>query len=279
MSSLTIQQKQLLLDYCIGLTSPKEAAEAERLIAASKEAAEIFARIKASLAPLETLKSEPCPHELVEGTIWRANNFARSSRQLQQLLATEQARDVTTKKRLCWGLGKTVAAAAVILIVLGTWFAPLDFMRHKYRQHLCKAQLARVFQGLSSYTSEHDGRMPAVATTPGSPWWKVGYQGKENHSATRNMWLLVKGNYVNPADFVCPGKSRDLIIRLDPALVQSFNDFPARRYVTYSVRIKCSKSAGSRPAKRKALMADLSPLFENLPDDFSKPFKLTLDEE
>jgi prepilin-type processing-associated H-X9-DG protein len=275
MSLLNNQQKQLLFDYCIGLTSEEEAAEAEALISSNEEAAEIHSKLKAALAPLESAEFEPCPDELAEGTIWRLNNLARSSQlRLQQLLASEQAREVTTTSRLWWNLSKVAAAAAVILIVLGTWFAPFGFARHKYRQHQCRMQLARIFEGIDQYSSEHDGQMPAVASAAGAPWWKLGDQGSNNHSNTRHIWLLVKGDYVNPADFVCPGKRQKLAIRLDPSVVKNYNDFPSRGHITYSFRIRCGKSQEKTAQGRKVLMADLNPLFEQLPGDYSEPFKL-----
>ncbi|MHC4622867.1 MAG: hypothetical protein ACYS4W_03085 [Planctomycetota bacterium] len=261
------------------MTSMREAAEAEKLVASNTEAAEIHKKIRSSLAPLEALKSETCPDELVEGTIWRARSLARSSqRQLQKLIADEQAKGFGAKNHVWKSLTKIAVAAAVILIVLGTWSAPLDLIRHKYRQHQCNMQLVRIFRGLSNYIADHDGRMPAVASAAGAPWWKVGYQGEENHSATRSIWLLVKGDYANPADFVCPGKRQKLKVRFEPRQLQSWNDFPARSYITYSVRIMCDKSKSKGLRRRKVLIADVSPLFENLPDDFSKPFKLVLDE-
>lgn len=274
MTVLNNQQKQLLFDYCIGLTSKEATAEAEQLIASNEQAAEIHSKLKTALSPLNSLKSESCPDDLAEGTIWRLNNLARSSQlRLEQLLADEQSRKVTTKNQFWWNLGKITAAAAVILIVLGTWFAPLEFVREKSRQLACMAQLQRIGQGIKYYSDDHDGKLPAVATAMGAPWWKVGYQGKENHSNTRHIWLLVKGKYVKPVNFVCPGRSRGQTLQLDPSEVQNYNDFPSRRYVTYSFRIRCRKAGEESPHGHKVLIADLNPLFERLPDDYSKPFK------
>ncbi|MHC4157114.1 MAG: hypothetical protein ACYST6_19660, partial [Planctomycetota bacterium] len=126
---------------------------------------------------------------------------------------------------------------------------------------------------------DNDGKMPAVPTAAGAPWWKVGYQGRENHSTTRNMWLLVKGRYVEPKNFSCPGRPKQLVIQIDPAQFSAYNDFPRRDHISYSVRICCKKAQRSAPAKPKILMADLSPVFESLPDDFNKPFKLVLSED
>jgi len=280
MSSLSNEQKRLLFDYCLGLTSQEATAEAEALISSSEEAAELHSKLKVSLSPLDSLTPEPCPDELAERTIGRLNNCARSTQlRLQQLLTAEQARKTRTTSRAWWNLGKIAAAAAVIFIVLGTWLAPLDYARERYRQYQCEMGLGRIYRGIQQYKDDHNDEMPAVATAPGAPWHKVGYQGKENYSNTRNMWLLVKGRYVKPADFVCPGRRRKLVIRLDPSQIQNYNDFPTRSYITYSIRIRCTKSTKPHLRSRKVLISDLSPLFENLPYNYSEPFSLELDEK
>jgi len=281
MTPVNNQQKQLLFDYCIGLASENEAVEARQLIASNDEAAEIHSKLKAVLAPLENLEPEACPDDLTESTILRLNNAARTSQlRLEQLLATEQSRAVTTKSRFWLNLGKRLVAAAVFMIVGGalitTYKVALNFARQKSWQQQCQMQLNRIFQGINNYSSDHNGTPPAVATATGAPWWKVGYPGKENHSNTRHMWLLVKNNYVNPADFVCPGKRPGLVLKLDVSKVKSRNDFPAREYVTYSFRIMCDKSPKGSSPGRKVLMADLNPLFERLPRNYSNGFRVQL---
>ncbi len=278
MTELNNQQKQLLFDYCLGLTSEEVTAEVEQLITSNKQAAEIHSKLKAALSPLNTLKSDLCPDSLAEGTIWRLKNVARSSQlRLEQLLADEQAKTVTDKVRLWKNLGEMVAAAAVIVFVAGVVIAPLSLARQKSRQQACLMQLKQIGQGIKSYSDDYDGQLPAVATAVGDPWWKVGYQGKENQSNTRHIWLLVKDGYVKPVAFVCPGRSRCRTVQLDPSQVQNYNDFPSKKYVTYSFRIRCNKAREESLRGRKVLAADSNPLFERLPDDYSKPLKLQPD--
>jgi len=194
------------------------------------------------------------------------------------LLASEQTRNVatTTKSQLWWNLGKIAAAAAVIFILLGIWFAPLDFARQKYRQQRCQMQMVGIFQGLSNYISDHDGQSPAVATTAGAPWWWVGDQGRENHSNTRHIYLLPKGGYVDISNFACPGCKGEKPLKPDESQIKRFKDFPSRRYITFSFQIKCHRNESSKLLYRKVLMADWNPLFEELPKDFSRQFKLHL---
>jgi hypothetical protein len=280
MSSLSNEQKRLLFDYCLGLTLPEETAEAKTLISSDKDAAQLHSKLKASLSPLESLQGERCPDELAQRTVERLGNCARSTHlQLQQLITAEQAKTAPTTNRAWWSLGRIAAAAAMFLIVAAITFPTIRRVRENHRITLCQAGLARIWHGMEQYKHEHDERMPAVAIPAGAPWWKVGYQGKENHSASRSMWLLVKGNYAKPADFICPGKKRTLEIAADDLEVDNYNDFPGRNYILYSIRIRCNKSSSPQARSRKVLIADLSPLFENLPNDFDKPFTLELDQK
>jgi len=280
MTPLDDQKKQLLFDYCLGLTSEEQNTGVEALISASKEAAEITSKLKAALAPLESLAPEPCPDELAESTIWRLNNVARSSQlQLQQLLAAEQSRQTAAKSPFLLDLGRRLATAAVFMIAGTILITSLNFARQKYWRHQCQMQLSRISQGINNYSNDHDGKMPAVAAASGSPWWKVGYQGNENHSNTRPVWLLVKGDYVNPADFICPATGHRKILQLDNLQLKNYNDFPDRKCITYSFRIQPHKSQKQYSPSQKVLTADLNPLFENLPNNYSGPFKLQLNKD
>jgi hypothetical protein len=279
MSPLKDRQKQLLFDYCIGLTSEEETAEARNLISAGDEAAEIHSKLKAALAPLEAIRLEPCPHDLAERTILRLNNLARSSQlQLEKLLAGEQARSVAIKGPFWHKLGKIATAAAVFLIAWGTFQTSANYARQRYHQNRCQAQLGSIFRGLGDYVNDNDGKLPVVVTEAGSPWWMVGDQGKEDRSNTRCMWRLVRGVYVDPNDFICSGRRQKPIIRFDLSQVKNFNDFPSRQHITYSIRICCKEPTMEKLAQ-KILMADLSPLFEALPADFSQPLKIPVDEK
>ena len=283
MTPLNNRQKQLLFDYCIGVASEKEAAQAQELISSNEEAAEIHSTFKTVLEPLQSLKSESCPDDLVDGTIWRLTNAARSSQlQLEQLLAAEQKYDVTAKSSFWVSFGKRLAMAAVFIIVGGTVITALNivsnYARQKAWQQQCQMQLFRVGQAIDQYKSDNNDRMPAVATAAGAPWWKVGDQGNENQSNTRHMWLLVKEGYIkNPADFICPGNKQSRTIKFDLAKLKNYNDFPDRKHITFSFQIRCDKSEKGQVPGRKILISDLNPLFERLPEDYSKQLKLQLD--
>ena len=282
MMPLNNQQKQLLFDYCLGLTSGQEAAEAEALISSNAQAADIHAKLKSALSPLNSLADEACPDDLAERMILRlrkANVGDSGHSRLEELLAEEQARRGTIKIGFWRNFGDIVTVAAVIMLVSAVLVPSLGHARQQYWQRRCQVQLGNIFEGLSNYTSDHDGRLPAVATEAGDPWWKVGYQGSENHSNTRPVWLLVRNGYVKPENFVCSGIRQAKRVRFDTLQVQNYNDFPGRAYVSFSFRICCRSAGSARLGGRNVLMADINPLAQRFPSDYSEPVKLRLSEE
>jgi len=276
MNPLNNEQKQLLFDYCIGLTPQEKNSEAEALITSNKEAAEIHSKLKAYLAPLDSIELEDCPDELVERTVMRVNNLADSSQlHLRQLLATEQTKKVTTKISFWRNFSEVAVVAAAIMLVVGILVPTLRATRHKSWQQRCQRQMGSIFRGISDYISDHDGQLPTVATAAGAPWWKVGYQGDENQSNTRHIYLLAKDGYVDISNFVCPGCGGEKTAGITDSEIRNLKDFPNREYVTYSFQIRCRKTASGKLRCRKVLMADWNPLFEKLPD-FSRQLKLRL---
>jgi hypothetical protein len=278
MITLNSMQKQLLFDYCIGLTSQEQSDEAEALISSNQAAAEIHSKIKAALAPLDSLELGLCPDYLAEHTILRLNDLANSSQdRLHQLLANEQTREVAVKKWRWASFARRLATAAVFIIAASILLPTFGYLRYHSRLQRCQMQQGSFFQGLSNFVSDHDGQRPTVATTVGAPWWKVGYQGIENHSNTRKIYLLVQGDYVKLSSFVCPGSKRGRIVQATPSQIRAYKDFPDRSCVTYSFQINCRRMGNGQLLCQKVVMADCNPLFEELRKDFSKPFKLQID--
>jgi hypothetical protein len=284
MNPLNSDQKQLIFDYCLGLTSPEQTAEAKTLITSNEKAAEINAKIKATLEPLNSIEPESCPDSLAERTVWRLKSTANSSQnQLQKLLASEQKRGFTAKNRLRVGFGRRLATAAVLMIagslLVTTFRAVSGYTRYHSMLHKCQRQQSSIFQGFHNYISDHDGQQPAVATSAGDFWWKVGDQGDKNHSNTRRIYLLVKEGYLKPAHFVCPACESGEILDMSQSQLSRLKDFPGRRYITYSFQINCQQSGNGKLICRKVIMADWNPLFEKLPDDFSKELNLRLNKQ
>ena len=118
--------------------------------------------------------------------------------------------------------------------------------------------------------------MPSVATTPGAPWWKVGYQGAENHSNTRRAWQLVSQGYVPLDNFICAGRRESRPAHFDTIKVENYNDFPSRAYIHFSIRLCCPESEVQGLTGKKVIFADRNPISEKLPATYSEPLRLRL---
>lgn len=69
MSSLSNIQKQLVFDYCFGLTSENETTLAKGLLFSAKDAVKIHKGLQAILEPLKALRPRSCPGYLVLHTL------------------------------------------------------------------------------------------------------------------------------------------------------------------------------------------------------------------
>ena len=257
MTPLSEQQKQLLFDYCLGITSEIENSQAQELVFSNDQAGRFVTSVKASLSPLDSIAPEPCPEELAEGTIWRSIQAVRTSRlQLNQLIAAEQQKRKPSYWREIFGRLATAAVFVIVgSIVIAGGKTGLNYARQKAR---CSAQLAGLFNGLSNYKADNDGQLPILAVAPGTPWYRVGDQGPENVSNTRRMWILVRNNYVKPSDFMCPARKAECTFACNNP--KDYNDFPRRSLITYSLRIGCPTPGGD--LSKRVIISDLSPVFE-----------------
>lgn len=282
MTPLNDSQKQLLFDYSLGVTTDRENDEAEALIAGNEDAVEFYQSVQHTLAPLDTVELETCPDDLTERLFARLKQAAPTGPgqdRLGELLAAEQSARRTIRVPLWRNWSEVVAAAAAVVLFVGILFPAVGSMRGRYWRTQCGAQLGSIYGGLRSYVSDHDGLLPAAAVTPGSPWWKVGYQGQENYSNTRQAWLLVRQGYVDPSRFLCPGRPGGRTLNFDGFKIQNFNDFPSGAYIHFSIRIPCPTSNDRDLMQKRVLMADRNPLSEGLPSDLSALPRLQLCEK
>ncbi|MCK4886945.1 MAG: hypothetical protein KAS96_06115 [Planctomycetes bacterium] len=278
MPKLSDFEKELIFDYCLGLESSENHDEVKSLIENNDEALELYDAIKKSLSPLDSLTAQECPEYIVERAIDRLCKAANSSHiKLQELLGDEQSQHVG-KVHFRPNLSQVVTAAAVIFFVATVFFPVLKSARQNSWKQKCQWQLSQIAGGLSNYSADHDNRLPSVATANGQPWWKVGCNEQGNCSNTRNTWLLVKEGYVIPANFVCPGVRDGKVLQFDALQAKQYNDFPARKYITYSSKILAKRdtiiSLGRNP-----FFSDSNPLFENLPQNNHKTLKLRLNKK
>lgn len=282
MTSFTDRHRELLFDYSLGLTSESETVEAERLLAESPEAVILYDTLRSVLSPLDALEVEPCPEELAARTVVRlkeASQAALRPGRPEELRPVEEARPTMIRIPFWRNWGDIAAVAAVLVLFVGVLLPTLSFARQQYWRSRCQANLGDVQEGMVRYAGDHDGQLPSVPVEAGAPWYKVGYQGPENHSNTRRGWQLVREKYVSPDKFLCPARPLDGKVSFENLKVEDYCDFPERRFISFSIRIGCPQSRETSSGTRRVLVADLNPLAERLPADHSTEFRLRVDEE
>lgn len=282
MTSFTDRHRELLFDYSLGLTSESETAEAERLLAQSQEAVGLYDTLRSVLSPLDALEVEPCPEELAARTILRLKEVSQAALppdRAEELIPVGEIGLSTIRIPFWRNWGDIAAVAAVLVLTVGVLLPTLSFARQQYWQSRCQTNLGAVQEGMVRYAGDHDGRLPSVPMEAGAPWWKVGYQGPENHSNTRRGWQLVRDRYVSPDRFICPARRIEGKISFDNLKVEDYSDFPDRRFIAFSIRIGCPQSRENSSGARSVLVADLNPIAEKLPADYSAEFRLRVDEE
>lgn len=277
MSGLSNQDKEWMMDVCLGIADAEQMDYVRQLTHDNEQAAQLYATFQQALAGLDYLIPEPCPDELATKTVTALKAAANSGKEkLEQLIGEHDQVDNVVPLSSWRQVIQMAAVAAIVVFVASIVFPSIGILRQIYYRQKCSQQLASIYQGLSQYMNDNRGSLPAVAISQGAPWWKVGEQGTENQSNTRALWLLAKEGYLKPEFFICPGRQPVRHVRYEHINVASLNDFPSQQHINYSFRINCPHSHPDETFQG-VLMADRNPLAERLPDDFSSHVQIILD--
>jgi hypothetical protein len=290
MTNLTKEQKDIVLSFYFRCGSDEEIDRARDLIASDPRASQLYTELERSLGMLDSVKYEPCPDNLAEITIAKlrlaasAGRAAASEESLTQqsdidhLLAQERQKHLDHQSSILrpqfsmWRFAEIGVAAALILLAINTMFPVFSHMRNRAHKLACSANLGSIGMGLSNYQNSNDGRMPYIMMDNDAPWWKVGDQGEKNQSNTRHFWLLVKNDYAEGSNFVCPGREGSVATDVTGASAEKYCDFPSRKNVNYSFALMSSENSNRKNADSiSVIMADLNPVFEGITTPFEQP--------
>ena len=259
MSSLSKEEKDLILDFYFRCGDEDKINDGRDLVASNPDAAHLYAQLEDTLTQLDNVKYEPCPENLVELTVARLKLASSSGHtQLHKLLELEQqkAESETPNIKVGWGfrenLVKITAMAAMLLIATTLAVPTLSNMRQKSWRIACAENLKNIGYGIGRYANENEGHLPSVANTAGAVW------------NTQTPFQILKKDYADAGDFVCPGKKGGTPLNLTPQQLAKMNDFPSRDNFTYSFRILCQKSPGRIGGEQFIIMSDRNPIFENI---------------
>ena len=102
-------------------------------------------------------------------------------------------------------LAAVSAAGVLVAVVLPT----LGSRRAKTRRAVCTRNLQLASSGLSAYAQAYGGALPTCGYGPGTKrfdviGWRFTQRRSLAHSNSRNLFLAVRGLFVDPAALICP---------------------------------------------------------------------------
>jgi len=116
------QQKELLLDYCIGRCSQSQQAEAQNLIDHNETASQLMSHMEGPLRPLAYHPPvERCPDRLAEITVQRLCQLARAEGRFKP--AKPRVIPIGFRQYLR-PMATVAAAAACLVFAIGVLFSP-----------------------------------------------------------------------------------------------------------------------------------------------------------
>lgn len=154
-----------------------------------------------------------------------------------------------------------IAAAAVIVLVVGLGVPGFLNMKSRNQRIGCANNLALLGQGLQQYAATYASSLPFAGWDASNSWQM---QDAEREAAMPNrahMFPLLQQAYVtDPRLFICPSKNDVPLTRED---LESLRNFPEARNLSYAYY----NMAGVRPrlgdTPNLPILSDDNPLFEN----------------
>ncbi|NIA07938.1 MAG: hypothetical protein GWP14_09970, partial [Actinobacteria bacterium] len=173
MTELSVQQRQQITDYHLGLLDEPEAAEVERLLAESSQARDFLQRLEQVLEPLKSLPEPKAPDLLVSLTLARVNSAA-SLQGGSSLKLVSQDRDSAPLRPRLLRWPELITIAASIALLVGFLVPVVRQWRQLSLRESCAYQQASIGAGLRSYAGDHGGNLPRLPDNEGKAWMRIG---------------------------------------------------------------------------------------------------------
>ena len=258
MNELSVEQRQQITDYHLGLLDEDEAQQVRALLEESEGAREFLKQVEQTLEPLNHLPEPRVPDTLVPLTLARVRSAAvlEGKQEADGWAGTNRGRSAAP--RSLGRMPEILTMAASIALVVGLLIPAVKQWRQQALRSSCAGQLASIGSSVRKYAEANLGELPYLAENVGSSWLRPRGTGQKRTN-TSNLFRLVKLGYAKPKLFVCPA------IKHDPAhldyAVDKLRDFPSGSVISYSYQNMFGKF---RPSLKSppglAILADRNPL-------------------
>ncbi len=248
-------REELLLAWHLDRLSAEDRSWIEQELdkdAALRKSSERLGRI---LQPLDSWQVQAAPPSLADKTLLYVNKAVET----QALSAASPVRGGILHSPFLRGR-ELVAAAACLLLLVGTLWPGLSMLRERSQRVMCAGNLGSIFRGAGVYQETFAGALPYAGGVERSCWLPSGPTDRPFLSNSRHLFLLVKLNQgPKPGDFLCPADrnakpmtAEDLAGRVD---------FASAANVSYDSLNLCGPRPNIRPPMPLVYVSDPNPLF------------------
>ena len=262
MNDLSIEQRQQLTDYHLGLLSDTEADDVLTLLSESSQAREFIERVKQTLKPLNALPEPQAPESLVYLTLARVRSAAALENQQKSaglsLLGVERSASAAKPRLL--RVPELITIAASIALVVGLLVPTVSQWRRTALRQSCANQQASIGLSMRNYAAANQSSLPFIPRKTGATWMRPDTVGPKR-TDTSNLFLLVKLDYAKPKQFLCPCLPHSSE-SLDYSTA-GLTDFPSESLISYSYQnMFGSHRPGPDSPPTVAILADRNPLLK-----------------
>ncbi len=155
-----------LLGYLLNSLEPNEARQVEAYLQGNPAAQQKLQRLQHAIDPLSAdLESGPPPAGLWIRTLARVAEY--QCQRLPVVPSTVAFR--SSSGRSWWRRADVLVAASVLLCLMLVVPPGINYVRHQYQVAACKENLHKFHVALASYSDDHHGQFPDVATASFEP--------------------------------------------------------------------------------------------------------------
>ncbi len=256
------QQMAELIGYALGLTDDAE----------NRRIAESFTRpgdlergcknVRRTLAPLDLDPAPVPPHDL------SARIMTRVDREAGILKFTRAAAIASNADAPAGGgpllpFRELVGLAAAVLLFVGILVPGYRTARTAAQRTVCANNLRTMGTGYAAYAEQNAGQLPFTGAIPTSSasWVPTDRAGVPHISNSQHAFLLVRGRFVTPDAFLCPGRPEDFAATVEN--LDRFDNFPDLRNNSYSLDLVTGPWRQNEFEPDMPRAADMNPMVNN----------------
>ncbi len=227
------------------------------------------ARTLALVSLLEPVAASRPGARLADNTLDRIQKEIDRAEALRRIAATIDLNPVRRR----FSLTDVAAVAAVAMVAFGVLWPAAAAWREKSREQACAANLSNAAIGFGMFAGDHSGSLPSVAAagfggvgdfasapqpSQQGTWWNV---GDPRHSHSANLYVLIRGGYLNPADLSCAGNPASASLSLADARRMADWRSPEEISFSYQLPPRRARAVWEGPT-RLVVLADKSPIVD-----------------